>query len=468
MITQEKRNAKELRELERRRRQRDRKPYAGYLLVLCVIVVLIHVVDEVTTNLSSMVQSSVVTEFFVTGKGMTYNEGLATMSAASSFVYVVALIGPFYKSLADRLGRKLFLVLNTFGFALGLMLCYLANNYVVYLMGTIAIAFFTAHDLQVVFIMETAPKEKRATIYGLTKCLGTIGLVLVPVMRRIFLDADATNWRPMFALPAVAAIVVAVMAMVFVRETPAFVKSRVEYLEQPYDVRHPAKFKRNKTEKQSEKEETRKAGVFPAFRHLLTNKTDLRWLALAYMALTAGQLAISSYNESIMASGGMTTAEITNAQFVYSFGFAAIILLGGLIGDRFGRRMTALCSGGLSLVSFCLFSFAASRGWNAYVIGVLYSCSLGGYWTCLDYLALMVSEKVPTDVRISTLAALGLLQMVSVIVGTIALTVLLAVFKNAFVGSLCTLVAVPAIGACVLLTVFKVSETKGVAMDEIN
>lgn len=467
-MNREKMELREQKELLRRKKQLEKKPYNLYLLVLCIVVVLVHIVDEITTNLSNMVQSSVVTEFFVMGMGLEYNEGLATMAAVSAPLGIISMLAPFYKSLADRFGRKMFLVLNTFGFALGLSICFLANHYMVYLVGTAVISFFIAHDMQVVFILETAPKDKRATIYAVTKCLGTIGLVLVPVMRRFFLDADATNWRPMFGLPAFAAIAVGIVGLLFIYESRVFVQSRIEYLEKPYEERHPVKAKLSKEEKKALKKSQRKAGVFPAIKYLLTHNKDLRWLTITYVVLSIGLVPIANYYESIMSTGGMSTAEITNAQFVYPFGFALIILLGGLIGDKFGRKMTSVFNGCLSVVSFCLFIFGASHGWNSYFIGVLYSCFLGGYWTCLDYLSVMASEKVPTDVRGSTLGALSLLQMAGCMVGMIVLTVSLAVFATAFVGTLCAVVAVPSIVACMVLTVLKVKETKGVALEEID
>ena len=180
MKNAEKINQRDLRELERRRKQQAKTPYAAYLFVLCVVVTLIHVVDEIATNLGNMVQSSVVNEFFVLGLGQTYNEGLATMGTLSLVVGQLSLIAPFYKSLADRFGRKMFLVLNTFGFGVGLFICFISQNFLLYAVGLAIINFFIAHDMQVVFILETAPKDKRATIYGLTKCLGTVGLCWFP------------------------------------------------------------------------------------------------------------------------------------------------------------------------------------------------------------------------------------------------------------------------------------------------
>jgi len=464
----EKVNQKDLRELQRRERQQAKVPYAAYLFVLCVVVTMIHVVDEVATNLGNMVQSSVVTEFFVTKMGLEYNEGLASMTTLTMLVGQLSLIAPFYKSLADRFGRKMFLVLNTFGFGLGLFICYTSSSFIVYAIGLAIINFFIAHDMQVVFILETAPKEKRATIYGLTKCLGTMGLVLVPVLRRIFLDADATNWRPLFLIPGLLALIVGTIGFFFVYESKVFVDSRIAFLRKPYEERYPAKVKMTKEEKKAAKKANRKAGVFPAIKYLFTHNKDLRWLTIAYMILSIGMVPMSQYYESIMSTGGMSTAQITDAQFVYPFGFAAIILLGGLIGDKFGRKRTAVVTGITSMITFVMFVYGASHAWNSYFIGALYSLFLGGFWTAMDYLTLMVTEKVPTDVRGSVLGAFSLLQFAGIGVGMVGIIGGLAIFPTAYVGTIAVCVAVPALIVSLALSTLKVKESMGADLDNVE
>ena len=75
-------------------------------------------------------------------KGLDFNTGLATYSAMTAPLYVLMVITPFYKSLADHYGRKLFLALNTFGMGVGMLICMLAPNPVVYLMGVGVINFY--------------------------------------------------------------------------------------------------------------------------------------------------------------------------------------------------------------------------------------------------------------------------------------------------------------------------------------
>ena len=100
-----------------------------------MVLSIIYIVDEITSAMGSALQSEVVTDFFVNGMGMEYNTGLAAFTAMGAPVYSVMILMPFYKSLADRYGRKLFLVLNTIGMGIGMGICMVAQSPIVYILG---------------------------------------------------------------------------------------------------------------------------------------------------------------------------------------------------------------------------------------------------------------------------------------------------------------------------------------------
>lgn len=198
-------------------------------------------VDEVTSCINVQVQSSVVTEFFVRPGNLPYNEAMAKFSAVKLISYVLMLLVPFYKSLADRFGRKPFLVFNTVGMGVGLLLAFLSPNVIVYFIGFGIMQFFIMHDMQIVYLYEVAPKEKRATIYGMIKGISSLSIVLIPILRAAVMGDDADRWRGVYLFPAMIAIAVSVFTFIITRESKAFLTQRIEYLEQPYDKRHPAK-----------------------------------------------------------------------------------------------------------------------------------------------------------------------------------------------------------------------------------
>ena len=54
---------------------------------------------------------------------------------------IIILILPFYKALADRLGRRLFLFINTIGMGMGMLICMVAPNIYIYIVGLLVIKF---------------------------------------------------------------------------------------------------------------------------------------------------------------------------------------------------------------------------------------------------------------------------------------------------------------------------------------
>ena len=125
----EKVKARESKELSRLQLLRSKPEPKNYVTWIFFLVILVHIIDEIASNCSAYVQSSVVTDFFVIGQGMTYENGLAVLASFSGITMLLQLVAPFYKSLADRFGRKPFLVINTYGMALGLVLCFLSSDF---------------------------------------------------------------------------------------------------------------------------------------------------------------------------------------------------------------------------------------------------------------------------------------------------------------------------------------------------
>ena len=69
-----------------------------------------------------------------------------------------------FKALSDRYGRKLFLMLNTVGMGLGMCVVMTSDSVAQYILGMLLMMFFTPNDMQVLYILETAPKEKRISV----------------------------------------------------------------------------------------------------------------------------------------------------------------------------------------------------------------------------------------------------------------------------------------------------------------
>ncbi len=464
MKTKEKIMASEERELKRLTARKSRGNYAGYFGMLIFLVAFVNILDEVTSNLSVWVQSSFVTEFFVNreifGRTYTFEEGLSLHTSISIISYVFGIITPFYKALADKWGRKPLFAISTIGMSIGLFTIYFSPNYVVFLIGYAIIGFFYAHDIQIIYILEEAPDKFRAIIYSVLKSLGIFGVVCIPVLRNALMGNDATQWRKIFLVPAVAGLIGAILVIVFAKDTKVFIDDRIAYLSIPYEVRQEEK-RRLKEEKKAQRNQS---GVFNAVKYIFANK-DTKHLIIANIIFDAGMAAIALYYESSMHIAGMSTEDITKSMFVLPIVYALLTLCSGFVADLIGRKKTILIAGIFCTIGFILFAAGINNLWNPYFIGGLCGLYQGCYWIGRDYMNIMMTEKVPTDIRASVVGAEGLLLIIGLAIGYLAVIIGMLFIP---VWLTCLIVALPCVIVSVIILTIKVKESKGANLDEIK
>ena len=172
----------------------------GYLVVLFVILTAIYIVDEISSNITTSMQPYVILDLFDVPGGSVlsdeYASAVGLFTTISMVSYVFMLIAPFYKALADKFGRKPFLILNTLLMGLGMLICMIAPNYIVYIIGVLVITFVKSNDMQVMYIIETAPDNHRAKLCNLTKAIGLVSVALIGLFRQMFYhEDDLSSWR---------------------------------------------------------------------------------------------------------------------------------------------------------------------------------------------------------------------------------------------------------------------------------
>ncbi len=435
-----------------------------YFLILLLIIAFVNIIDEVTSNLSVSVQSSFVTEFFVNnpflGKYYTFEEGLSLHTSVSVISYVLGAITPFYKALADKWGRKPLFALSTLGMGVGLLIIYFSPNYLVFLLGYAVIGFFFGHDIQIIYILEEAPDKYRAAVYSVLKALGIFGVVCIPMLRDSLMGNDATLWRRIFLVPAVMGVAASLLVVLFTRDTKVFIRERTAYLSIPFEERQAKKLR----EKQEKKAQRNKAGVFNAVKYIFSNK-DTKSLIISHIIFDAGMPAIALYYESSMHIAGMSTEEITKSMFVLPIVYATLTLFSGFIADAVGRKKLIVGASILSVAGFILFAVGINNLWNPYLIGGFCGLYQGTYWIGRDYMNIMMTEKVPTDIRASVVGAEGLLVIIGLAVGYILAVVGMLVLP---VWLTCLLIACPCVGTAAVIFAFRVKETKGADLDAIR
>ena len=464
MKTTEKIRAKENREISRLKKMQNRNSSSKYFLILLMLIAIVNILDEVTSNLTVTVQSSFVTEFFVNnpfmGKFYTYEDGLALHSSVGVFTYVLGLFTPFYKALADKWGRKPLFAISTLGMAIGLLVIHLSSSYIMFLVGFAIISFFMGHDIQIIYVLEEAPDRHRAKIYSFLKSFGILGVILIPALRDALMGDDATKWRDIFLVPSLIGFVAVALVLLLAKDTKVFINERIAYLSRPYEERE-----KEKTLKKQQKEAQRnQSGVFNGVKYIFANK-DTKMLIISHIIFDTAMPAIALYFESSMHRAGMSTSEITKALFMVPVIYATITFLSGFIADKFGRKATVTGFSITCVVGYILFVVGILNGWEPYLIGSFAGLYQGSYWIGRDYMNVMMTEKVPTDIRASVVGAEGLLVIIGLVVG----------YALAIVGMMilpiwwaCLAIAIPTVSIAAIMFTLKVKETKGANLDEIK
>ena len=453
------RKAREEKELAKRKKQMQKSRPRGYLVYLLVVLSIVYIVDEVTSAMGTSMQSEVVTEFFVQGRGMEFNTGLAAFTAMSAPLYSMMILMPFYKSLADKYGRKLFLVINTVGMGVGMGICMSATGPLVYLLGMLVINFVMYNDMQVMYVMECAPEKHRAKLTSLTKAVALLGVTLIPILRDVFMGNDGSQWRKVFMIPAMVAVVVGIAAIFLMDETPVFVARRAAYLEMSDEERSA------KAAKDRKAAEEGKGGVGKALKFIVKHK-QIRAVALCAMVFMFST-GVTGYYESIMKTGGMTTAEVTRAMYFIPFCNALMTAVGGFITDAIGRKKSAILLSTVAFVGLIVFVLASNMGMPPAVVGISYGFFIGGLWSVSDMLCLiMAGESSPTYLRASVLGSMSLLVGIGSMGSSIAIMVGMLFVESIGLLSLC--VCGPFMLLALILLITRVNETKGVDLNTVT
>ena len=437
-------------EIQKWKKEQQKPEYKGYMAVLIVMVALVHLLDEYASSASGAIQSSIINDLFVNQMGVDYKTGLSLMSIVSLLTLLASLMASVFKSMSDKYGRKPFFVISALGMGAGMLLCAVAPNAPVYFLGRTVVGFFTATDFQVLYIMEVSPDKKRGVFYSVTKAIGTVGIVLIAVMRGTFLSVDATNWRMIYLVPALAGLILGIIALVASRETKVFMARRIETLEQELkadDVKVAAK--------------KDKSGMIAGFKVIVKSR-EMRNQMIATCLFMCGMMAFTGYYESIMTMGGMSTDAVTQALFFYPIAWAVLLFISGFISDKMGRKFTVILFGVIALACQIGFILGSESGMNPILVGLLLGGAIGSYWTSNNTITMMTSEIAPTRLRASIVSVNAVIILVATLVSTTVYAMLVAMIP---LKSLCLWGGVITLGAGMLFLALTTKETAGMELD---
>ncbi len=451
---------RETKELLRREKQLQDRNGRFYMLYLFMVLSLIYIIDEIASTISIQFQSNIINEFFVQNMGMEYGEGLSLSSALGFITYPVTVLIVFYRPLADKFGRKPFLVINTFMMGLGLFLVYLSDNIYVYMIGGTLMGFMVSHDMQCVYILECSSEKNRARNYALIKAVAILGTLLIPLLRETFMKNQSERWHMVYLVPALLGFTLSFIALLFAKETNTFLVNRVRYLKTPMEER----------ERQSKEEKNSNAqgGIVNAVRFAFKHR-QLRFLMLACCFYYSASLATATYNTVMKESALMTEEAITMALYFYPVGNALMTFIAGLVSDRFGRKMTIIAMSCSAVVYYSLFIAGAMLGWMPILVGFAIGGFMGSYWGAGDTIGgIMFSESAPTNLRSSVTVINTLLNGIIGGLATVVTIVLLPLIPKETFGYMYLGLTIPGLIGAIFIIWKYIGETKGLDLKKVT
>ena len=259
-----KQQAKREKEILKWEKEKARPKKSYYFAYLVFIITLIYATDEIASQIGTLMKTEIANDLF-----SKFGQSSVSMLDLLTIVGLpFQVIGLLYRPLADRFGRKTFLIINTVGMSIALLVIFLSNNIFLYFIGACMVQFFIPHDMHVVYIMESSPSKHRAKFYSVIKFIANMSVMLIPVLRDALM-ADTSQWRKVYFIPAIIGLITSFVAIFFARETDAFIDARIRRLKMTDEELAEEKAKKSDANAQG--------GLITALKFAMKHK-QLRWL----------------------------------------------------------------------------------------------------------------------------------------------------------------------------------------------
>lgn len=463
----EKKRIKKEKEIKRWEKQQARPKGKTYFWYLVLIIALIYAVDEIASQIGTLMKTEIANDLFQSASSVTILNLLQVVAIPFQ------VIGLLYRPLADRYGRKLLLLINTFGMSIAMLVIFLSQNVFMYVIGACMILFFVPHDMHVVFIMESSPAKKRAITYSVIKFFANMAVMLVPILRRLLMHS-ASEWRNVYMIPAIVGIAVSLIALLCARETDAFIESRLRYLRMTdEELKADAEAKK--------KEQNAQGGLIAALKFGMQHK-QLRWVYICFALAGIGCIGsldyqtIITYNYAQSVHGGIADEflnlvsinEVTKALILFPIGSALAQVIMGFVSDLKGRKAAAITVAANCLVSFLVFTIGAKTNLNPYIVGFFSGAFVGSYYSTNDVLIMMASESAPTNLRSSTSSAQTVVGFIGYAIAYMVYIPVTMIFGNASIAAVALGLLVPSFILTLIALIKNTHDTKGVDLDKVT
>lgn len=357
-----------------------KKQMKTYIYILICIILIMQLFDSYCTDLFSKLQSFLLSDFLINGRGMELQDAVSYMGYATLPFYVIPMLAPLVRMSVDKIGIKPLFIGNIIVLIVGCMLCAFAPSLTIYLIGNGLVIFSSSMDLQYIYIAEEIPEHRRATVRGISAGVAAAATMLIPALRSQLIDIRGYSWRSLY----VAAIGIGAgtfLISLLLRRS----------------VKNPAH-----ASKETAPKNTDTTIVLPEKER----KKAIRSLYIALFLFGMATNGMTAYNEPLLSFGKATTIQIRNTLLIQPVVSLVINVLSGYLADKISRKAIILADMLLSAVSLMVYVFGIQLGYAGVVSGVAWGFMIGCYFSAANLMILTVYEYAERE-KIGKISAMS-------------------------------------------------------------
>ena len=337
-----------------------------YIYILICIILIMQLFDSYCTDLFSKLQSFLLSDFLINGRGMELQDAVSYMGYATLPFYVIPMLAPLVRMSVDKIGIKPLFIGNIIVLIVGCMLCAFAPSLTIYLIGNGLVIFSSSMDLQYIYIAEEIPEHRRATVRGISAGVAAAATMLIPALRSQLIDIRGYSWRSLY----VAAIGIGAGTFLISLLLRRSVKNPV------------------RASKETATKNTDTTIVLPEKER----KKAIRSLYIALFLFGMATNGMTAYNEPLLSFGKASAIQIRNTLLIQPVVSLVINVLSGYLADKISRKAIILADMLLSAVSLMIYVFGIQLGYAGVVSGVAWGFMIGCYFSAANLMILTVLE----------------------------------------------------------------------------